>query len=62
MKITLDEAIVIIAGMIEWKPGYLKENERRALKLGIEAMTLLRLLKASGDIRKDLLLKGETEE
>ena len=58
---TIDEAIKLIQKDID--NGYYMEGSRleMAANLGIEALTLYQLLKASGDIQQDLLLKGETK-
>lgn len=55
----LGEAIEVTDGMIEWEPGYLKENERQALKLLIEAA---KRVKKDREGTFTILLPGETEE
>ena len=54
----LGEAKEIITRMLEWGPGYLRDDERQAITLGLEALA---------DVEKDrvgsfvMLLPSETE-
>ena len=58
----LAEAKEIATRMNEWEPGYLKENERQALQIAIEAMEREIAHRDSPDFVKVGKLPSETWE
>ena len=58
----IEKAIEILTGMFEWEEGYLKENERQGLKLGIKALERLRTLRSIDPVTLGAFLPDETKD
>ncbi len=58
---TLDEAITINTSLLDGTYDHRDESMEAALKLGIEAMKILRTMKEAGLVPEDSLLPGETK-